>query len=200
VPRDFQITGESLVLVKGAVDTAFPTLTQLGLPFDRINVQVQYKNRDMNLDAWGGEVPPDTQIMLAMAIIRINLIHFDPAVLAECSRLAMGGGNVYGAVGRAGTRMGGPVGGLAQPRFGAGNKYVGLNIAVPTAVQVGTSQPYCFLYSQLIDAIEMPLGVEKQILSTTWRAIPYTTDPAGIVNGVVTGATNALIWTNVLDT
>src|SRR5258705_12254124 len=103
--RDFQIPGESLVLVKSNVQTAIGNLTELGLSETAIQVSPMIIHKDITLDAWGGLIPADVQVMLGAVNITIGFIHFDPAVLDECLRLSFGSPVTLGRVARAGTRI-----------------------------------------------------------------------------------------------
>ncbi len=169
--RDFFINGESLVLVKGSAGSAIANLSELGLAEGPIRVTFDYRHRDMQVDAWGREIPVDVQWMLGAATITMNLIHFDRAVLEACQGESMGGaggGAVPGTFNRAGTRMGG-----GAVRFAASNHYIGLNIASPVA-----GLPWRFFFTYLtMQPVDWPLGTEKSSIMTTWRAIPYTIDP-----------------------
>lgn len=185
--RDFQIPGECLVQVKGMVGTGIANLSQLGLSSGPIQVRVNPRHRDINLDAWGGEVPADKQFMLADVMISMMLIHFDPDILDICIRESMAGATAAGRMVRAGTRLGGGV-----ARFAIGNHYIGLNLTSPV-----NNKPYRFLYSHILGpSPTIPLGTEKQMIPLTWHAIPYTTDPwnAGL------GAGGHVLWDNTLDT
>ena len=184
--RDFYINGESLVSVKGRDASGFGTLTQLGLSEGPIVLTFDFRHRDINLDAWGREIPADVQWMLASVSITIPFIHFDPDVLASCLMESMGGAPAFGQTARAGQRMGG-----GAARFAAGNRYIGLNLSSP-----GAARPWRFYFSYLTQTpVSWPLGTEKSIVTTHWRAIPYTTDPW---NGGL-GAQGAVIWDNTAD-
>lgn len=207
--RQFVINGESLVVVRGAVNTLIAAKTELGLAADEIRVTTNFKHKDMIVDAWGSEVPVDVQWMLADCLIDMNLIHYDPAILDECLHLSMGyaavtpgpgatmpaggPGVAVGSTMRAGTPLGNNL-----PRFAQGNNYVGLTILSPVA-----SKPYRFYYTYMTGpAMTLPYGTTKSITRVQFRAIPYTNDPYGggtaqplTVAGF--GAQGATIWDNV---
>lgn len=199
--RDFFINGETMILVKGATDTGIPTLSELGLAMDPVRIRPRFRHKDINVDAFGEGVP-EVQFMLLDIQVSFTLIHFDQAILRECTRLAMGGpAGGEGTMARAGTRLGGGVG-----RFAPGNKYVGLNLSSPVG-----QLPWCFFFSYLTEQpFEWPLGTEKSMVPVTFRAIPFTTDPAnalGAAQGNVVypntnpvGALNYPIYSHVLDT
>jgi len=182
--RSFFINGETMVSVKGNINTTISSSTQLGLADGPITVTPDFRHRDINVDAWGNtEIPADVQVFLASVGVRITLIHFDRAVLDTVLAESLGGMN--GAVGqmpRAGTLMGGN--GLA--RFAAGNHYIGLNLSSPVG-----NKPWRFFYSYLTGPpVEFPLGTEKSVAVVNFRVIPYAADPWG--GG--TGALGALLW------
>ena len=176
-----------MVYVKGNVASAIPTLTELGLAQDQIRFRPRNRHRDIQVNAIaGGEVPNDVQIMGLDAMVTMNLIDFDDAVLNACVSEAMGGVG-FGGVTRAGIRMGGRL-----PRFAAGNHYIGLNIASPQQ-----AKPYRFYYAYLVDNFaEYPLGVEAQVVPLTWRIVPYQVDPWN--NGL--GQFGNLLFDNTFDT
>jgi len=185
--RDWYINGESMVLVKSRSDSAIGSLSQLGLSADPIQITPNYRHLEMQLDAFGRQIPPDTQVMLFDVIVTVNFIHFDSALLEECQRLSVGGPPVIGQLPHAGTRLGGGV-----ARFAVGNNLISLNI------QSGVGkQPWRFLTCYLTGSPGIwPLGTEKSAVQTQWRAIPFTIDPW---NGGA-GALGIPIYDHVLDT
>lgn len=184
--RDFSINGESLVQVKGAAGTTIANLAELGLAEGPISVTLDLRHKDILLDAWGGEIPADVQVMLGAANIAMGLIHMDLAVLDECLRLSFGGPATMGQVSRAGTRLG-----ANTARLAAGWKYVSLNISSPIA-----GRPWRFYNAYLTGPpLVYPLGTEKSVAVLNWRAIPYTTDPWQ--GGV--GAANQILFDRTLD-
>lgn len=183
--RDFFINGETMVAVKGNANSGFPGLTHLGLADGPIRVRLDFRHMDIQVDAWGGEIPADVQCKLAAATISMTLVHFDRNVLDDCLGQSMGGASV-GTVSRAGRRMGG-----GNARFALNNFYIGLNLLSPVG-----AKPWRFYYTYLTGPpMEFPLGTERSIVALNWRAIPYTTDPWG--GG--TGSTNAILWDHDTD-
>lgn len=185
--RQYFVNGESLCLVKSRADSLIGNLTQLGLSMDPIVITPTIQHRDITLDAWGGVVPNDVQVMLGTVDISINLIHWDLLVLDECLRLSMGFPPVIGTMNRAGTLIGNGL-----PRFAVGNNYIGLNIASPVG-----NKPWRFFSAYMTGSpFSIRLGTEKSILSTQWKAIPYFPDPwnAGL------GAFGVPVFDYVLDT
>lgn len=184
--RGWFINGESMVSVKGNTGTGISSITQLGLSDGPIRVSADFRHRDINLDAFGGEIPPDVQFMLAAVNVSMGLIHVDRDVLDACLRESMGGSATIGAVARAGVVLGGGV-----ARFAAGWHYVGLNILSPVA-----NKPWRFYAAYLTASpMEHPLGTEKSVITVNWRCIPYALDPWG--DG--TGASGVPIWDHTLD-
>ena len=188
--RDFFISGECLVTVKGRSDSAIAALSQLGLPLADIRVTPNFRHRDINVDAWG-EAPADVQWLLADLNVRMALLHIDRAVLDVCLSLSMGGGQaLVGQFARAGTRLGNNL-----PRFAPGNNYIGLNLSSPIA-----GKPWRFGFAYLTGPpMEFPLGVEKSVVTLNWRVVPYTQDPAGIIAGLIFGANGYALWDHIND-
>lgn len=194
--RSFFVNGETLVQVKGRVDSPIASITQLGLADAPIRITLDYRHKDAQVDAWGGEVPPDTQFMLAEARISMTLIHFDFAVLQTCLQLSMAGAPAEGQMARAGQFMGNGQAQFAaavQPTgLLAGNNYISLNLSSPVQ-----GIPWRFFFSYLSSPpMEFPLGTEKSVVALNWRAIPYTIDP---YNGGL-GAYGAPLYDHGQDT
>lgn len=199
--RDFFINAESLVYVKGNTSTNIASLTQFGLPSEPIRVSPQFKHRDIKVNAWG-EAPPEIQFMLAWVDIRMNLVHFDRAIMDTCITECMAGAPAIGQTPRAGARMGN---GLARfqsvgPAQNQSNHFIGLNIASPVG-----NKPWRF-YSAYLVTWDFPLGAEASDVTMQWRAVPYPVtstppgDPANIQGGVILGAQGNIIWDHTLDT
>lgn len=181
--RSVQVTGEALICVKGPSNSAIASLTELGLCETELTITVTPNFQDVNIDAWG-QAAADVQRMLAYIEAKGRLIQFDPDVLAECNRLALGG-NVEGSVGRAGALMGN---GLA--RFAPGNNFIGFNVAAPQ-----NSRPWRFLYAYFINPGSYPQTTKRQTIDFTVRGIPYVADPWQ--GGV--GAHNYQFYSRTLD-
>src|SRR5581483_5195340 len=137
--RDFQINGETMVYVKGSNASAIASITELGLSEGPITLTLDFRHRDINVDAWGGEIPPEVQVMLAAVNISMPLIHLDRDILDTCIRESMGGAPAIGQLARAGARMGNNT-----VRFSAANHYIGLNLASPVG-----NKPWRFFTSYL---------------------------------------------------
>lgn len=214
--RDFHITGQAMVYVKGRSDIAIASLTQLGLSDGDITISIEDRYDNMYVDAWGGPpgkggAPADVQIFNGFADIHVTLVHYDRSVLQLCMQESAGGvPGTDGALIQAGARLGNGV-----PRFApsgtvstgglvtTGNHYIGLNIASPI-----DSLPWRFYYTFLFATpLVYPVGATRTIVQTHWRAIPYTTDPWGVattINGVSyggpgDGAYGSLLFDHTLD-
>lgn len=186
-----------MTMVKGNVNSAISSISQLGLTEDSVNVSYAYYHRGIRVNAWGnGEAFPEEQCFLASVNITMGLVHFDEAVLKECVRLGLAGAPIEGAMPRTGALMGGQV-----ARFAAGNNYIGLNLSSPVA-----GNPYRFYYARLANnPFQAPMGTERQVVSLTWVALPYTTDPWGGSaaqpgTAAGTGSLGAVIWDRIPDT
>jgi len=188
--RDLFVNGETMVYVKGRADSGIGAIQQLGLAEGPIKVSLDFKHKDVNLDAWGGEVPAEVQFMLASASVSMSLIHFDRSILDVCLMESMAGAPAIGQLRRAGSRMGNNL-----PRFAGGgelgNHYIGLNLSSPIG-----NKPWRFFYSYMTGPpIDFPLGTEKSVVGVNWRVIPYIQDPW---NGGL-GADGAILWDHILD-
>lgn len=186
--RDIFINGETLVSVKGNVNTTISALTQLGLtdPSGVVTITFNNYHDDILVDTFGPNTPMDEQIFLTDANITMTLVQFDEAVLEVCQTEAMGGVG-FGTLGHAGTRLGG-----GNVRFAANNHYIGLNLSSPIA-----GKPYRFYFAYLAGTpIRWPLGTKRSLVELNWRAIAYTTDPwnAGL------GAFGQVLFDRTLDT
>lgn len=189
--RSFFIPGESMVYVKGNTNSLISSLSELGLSDDQITCTPQFKHAPIEVNAWG-EVPPEIQFMLSSVNISMTLVNFDNTLLQECLRLSMAGAAAAGTLPRAGSLMGN---GLARFVYnastGLGNNFIGLNIAAPVS-----GFPWCFLYAYLTGPPAVfPMGVERQIVTLNWEAIPYNVD---LWNGGL-GAKGQVLWQHTLD-
>lgn len=197
--RDYFINGETLVRVKGRSDCAIAALSELGLSEGPIKVSLDIKDDDIILDAHG-DIPGDVQINCAACTVSIPLIHLDRTILDECVRLGMGAPPTVGQTARAGQRLGNNLGRFApSPNPNAsptgnncGNNYIGLNLTSPVG-----NKPWRFFFAYMMGTpMDFPLGAEKSVVMTTWRAINYMQDP---YNGGV-GAYGASLWDYSNDT
>jgi hypothetical protein len=184
--RDYFINGESLVKVKGNLNTTIATLTELGLADGPIRVSPELHHRGIQVDAAGGEVPPEEQYFCARARVSMTLVHFDRDAIDACIRESNGGAGTVGTLSRAGTRMGG-----GGARFSANWHYVGVNILSPVG-----NKPWRFLHCRIDGSIDTPLGTEKSTFTINWIATPYTIDPWNNGNGM----DGVAVWDHVLDT
>jgi hypothetical protein len=185
--RAFKVNGECMVKVKGNVNSAIAALSELGLvDANGVTVTPEFRHDPINIDAYGGQIPPEKQYMLAQARVNMGLIHLDRDVLDACLREAMGGAPAVGQTARAGTLMGGNA-----VRFAAGNHYVGLNILSPV-----DNKPWRFLHAHLEGSTPVNVGTRVSTWQLTWTAIPYQVDPWNAGNG----AAGVAIWDHVLDT
>lgn len=181
--RDFKIPGEAMVYVRGRAGTGIANMQELGLCQQEINVQLEFHNEPINLDAWG-KAPADVQTMLAGASISMDLIHYDRDILDICLAEGMGGASAIGKLVRAGTRLGG-----GNALYAAGNKYISLGIASPIE-----GKPWRFFTCYMDrNPARFPMGTKKSVVRCNWTVIPYTVDPWG--SGA--GATDALLWDHV---
>lgn len=179
--RDFFINGPCLVRVKGNVNSGFSSLTELGLSEGDVTVTPNTRHRDINVNAWGPEIPADLQFFLADLHVSMVLVHFDRTVLDLVYNESVGGPSAIGQMGRAGQRMG-----ANSLRFAPNNHYIGLNLTSPDG-----GVPWRFFFAYMTGPpFSMPLGTERSLVPVSFRVIPYTLDPYN--NGL--GATNYPLW------
>lgn len=172
--RDFFINGPTMVYVKGRTDSIIAGATELGLSDAPIRVRPQFNHANMKVDAMGNE-SPDYQFMLAHVELVISLVHFDRTVLDFCLLEAMGGppGAAAGNLSAAGTRLGNNLP-LYSPGNGtAGNHYVTLGLS-----SVVAGRPWTFFSAFMTGPpMDFPLGVERSVVMTNWKVVPYIADP-----------------------
>lgn len=181
MPRDFFINGESMVYVRSPSSVLIGAATQFGLADSPIRVSLDFRHLEIEVDAWGRQVPPEVQCMLASCNITMTLVHFDRAVLDECWRLSLGGTDAAGTLPRAGARLGN------NAAFGAvNNYYVRLGISSPVS-----NKPWVFKHCYMTgNPGEFPLGTERSVVTVNFKAIPYTRDPWN--DGA--GALDQVLW------
>lgn len=167
--RSYQLFGEFLVLVTGAVFDN--QLIEWGLTRDPISVEPRFRNQDIQTDEWGPDVPIDVRTQATEAVIRMTLIHYDDAVTKAVTRQTMGGtqlgtGAVWadGVCGPSGRTMGGGV-----PLGFFGNRFITLFLKPAR----GNSLPWRFPATYMIDSLAVPLGTAVTELGVMMRAIPY---------------------------
>jgi hypothetical protein len=182
---DLLINGETTVQVIGAAGSAIATLQELGLTEDQIRITPRWRHRDMNVDDFGTEIPPDVMWMLADCLIRMTLVYVDRAILNAVLKESMCGGAALGSLKAAGTPMGG-----GEALKSTENHYIELRLT-PAAPVIGRQWtfPATYLAEQ---PYEEPLGVERSLVKLTFRAIPFVPFSAG-AELLSTGAT---LWTN----
>lgn len=190
--RDLFINGPTLVGVKGNVNTAVANLTGFGLSDMPIRVSLNSRHMDVNVDAFGGEVPFEIQYKLTDVNINMTLMHIDRDVLDVLIMESMGGAAAIGTLTGAGSRLGNNV-----ARFAANWHYVSLNISSPVG-----GKPWRFYNAYLTgQPMEIPLGTERSIFILNFRAIPYCQDPyaAGDDAEPGDGAEGYVLWDHTLD-
>lgn len=176
--RDYYINGETMIYIKGAVDSAYPEVTELGLCEQPIRVSVEYRHLDIQVNAYG-HVAPEKQAMGAMAKVYMSLVHFDPAVLRFLISQSVGGAPSPGTLGHAGNRMGNGV-----ARYGPGWRYVGMSVVSALTAGDPNIVPWTFYCGVLANnPLEWPLGAERSVITATFDILPYSLDPWNGGNG-----------------
>lgn len=170
--RQYYINGETMISVKGNVNSLIANTTQLGLSQDAIQVREEFLQDMIGVDAYGNPDghpnPPDMQVFGGYAVFKTNLVHYDPLVLQECIRLSFGNAPAEGQQARAGTLYGNNV-----PLYGAGNCYITVGISAPIG-----GIPWTFVSCYMTERpFVYPLGTKRSIVEVEWRAIAYSVDP-----------------------
>ena len=178
--------GPTLVKVKGHAGSQIATLLDLGTSEDQVTWSPRFYHDPVIVGGtYGPSVPVDFQFMLADAIITMNLVYYDQAILEACIQESCAGGSAVGTMPRAGTLMGGQI-----ARFTSGNHFIGLNLTSPVE-----SKPYRFLAAYLTgQPLNYPIGPKRSVVQLNWHAIPY---PEG---NIFSGSAGIKLWDNTLDT
>ncbi len=202
--RDFNIQGQTLVVVRTIDIDGIPRNQiqnqELGLSVpDGISVTLKFNHKDMKCDDFGPDTPPDIMFNLAEVRVRMLLVHYDYVVAGSCTNESMGGSDDGTLVG-AGTIMGG-----GNDTGTTGNRFVGLYlISVGDLVGIPNFArcwhfPSAFLTEPA--PMEIPIGVDKTVLSLNWRCIPYqniytvglSSNPVQTLSKEITSS-GALLW------
>lgn len=187
--RDYQVAGEVMVTVRGPAGSAIASTQQLGLASDSISLAFEFKKHEIQVDAWGKEIPPEIQTRLAAVTINMTLVHFDRAIMDECWRLSMGGaaglgGSTVGTVARAGSRLANNAN-----LFAATNNLITVGLSAPIQPTRTWKFPTCYMTAP---PVSYPIGTEKTLVTTAFRAFPYP--PGGDPWQGGAGATNVVLW------
>lgn len=189
--RDFIINGETLVKVKGMTGTSIASVQELGLTSDETWIVPHFSHRDLHIDDFGPDIPPEVLWMLSTVTIRMTLVHYDNSILRTCITESMAGGTEGTMVG-AGTPMGG-----GADIFSDKNHYISLNLLSPNL-----SLPWRFRSTYLAEPpVEYPLGTGASLVRLNWRAIPYypPTSVGELSAGTAYRSTGRVLWDRTLD-
>lgn len=188
--RSLFINGPTLITVKGNSNTSLATIQELGLSDQPIRLSFNLRHMDVNIDAYGGEIPFELQAKLVDVSLNMTLVHVDYTILEAVLAESMGGASAVspGVLPIAGATMGG-----AGARFSANWHYVELGITSPVG-GVPWRFANCYLTGQ---PYEIPLGTERSIINLNFRCIPYSSDPYS-AGGTTGGATLGYqLWDHV---
>ena len=172
--RDFIINGETLVSVKGPVSSTLEDKSELGLALGPVRILPRSLRRNIFSDYTGSDVPRDLMTNLADVNIKMTLIHYDNRILAACIAESMGrsltdqesitDSGSEGTLTGVGTLMGG-----GNQLFSPGCHYLSLYLSSPVL-----DYPWRFFTCYLdTPPIEIPIGVQKNLVELNWKAIPY---------------------------
>ncbi len=177
--RDYFIPGQSMVYVQQVGNTAL----QLGLSDQQIQFTPTYRDEDIQVNAWGGQVPPEVQQMGAEVQFSMTLIHFDQAVLRGCLGLASAGTKQYTNA-TTGNSLAGAEGVMPAPGARLAGSWVTLGCYCPATTfptQTGTFNWWRFPMAKIVGNLLWPIGAEKSIVRLQWRCLP-----APLVGGLLT--------------
>ena len=100
--RDYQINGETMVKIRfgshrsGGRDGSLTyevgtthgvewiTAGELGLASEPITISPRFRLRDLRVDDYGPDIPPDVMSQLSDVQLRMTLVHYDPFILNLC--------------------------------------------------------------------------------------------------------------------
>lgn len=212
--RSYQIAGETLVYVKFgahispsvsnivASGSARSNLCQFALASEYITVTPRFIHEDVKTDDFGPNIPAELMWMMGDVTIDIPAIHYDSTVLDICMAESMGGAYLTGGLFpvAAGLMQGaGNLIGNGVPLLASGNHFISLSL-----VQANVLLPLRFPSAILTGpAVRTPLGTQKSIAQTTWRAIPYAAPQLTITGGVAPGeviSSGAVLFDHGVDT
>lgn len=138
----------------------------LGLAVDQIQINPKYFHRDMKVDGFGKNVPPDVMMDGVEYEVRTKLIHYDPQILDVCLSESIGADLLGGRQCQSpnvGTLMRG-----SKVLYNSGNHFMSLGIFSPQLYR-----PYRFLTCYLAERpAEIPLGTDLTEVLLNWRVLP----------------------------
>ncbi len=180
--REFNVFGEALVTVFGGAHLSGTPLhdevdgmvsgAELGLSLEQIKIIPRFHHKDMHVDDFGPDVPPEVMWNLADIRISMTLVHYDSDILDTCMGESMGGGGFDISSGGMGAYLfgaGALMGNLIAP-LASGNFFLGLKIVPNNITNQICYFPTCYLTGQ---PLEIPLGTQRSAVVLDWRSIPY---------------------------
>ena len=211
MPRDFQINGESLVLVKfgehippalSNIPGSVSNLSELGLASEGIRITPRFVHHDLRVDDFGPNIPAEVLHQLADCTVSMTLIHYDVNTLDLCLGESLGGLEVGGFPGPTGVFIGTmnaagtPLGGFV-PYLQSGYHYTSMSILSPQL-----NFPWHFPAAYLAGTpMDLPLGTHASMTKLTWRAIPYNIPRNGDspdFDGEIVSS-GAILWDHIPD-
>lgn len=196
--RDYRISGECLVLVKGmgALITLDPFQPadkakrwELGLARGPVTITPSFKHADIKVDDFGPDVPADVMVNLADCIIDMTLVHYDHDVLNACIAESLGGAANFaeGVMVGAGVLLGG-----MNPPLTTGCHFISLNLTSPVL-----GMPWHFPTTYLHERpLVLPLGTKRTFADVRWRAIPYFSSTSKTQE---VASVNTVLFDHILD-
>lgn len=159
------------------------SITELGLAMDSITIAPRFRHKDVHVDDFGGEIPPDVMSMLLFADVRMVLSHYDPIVLGTC---------VAHAVGSTTAGECGPAGAMLLSRgFGIRLYLIPRN-----------DIPWQFKASYLnSEPLEVDIGTKLSQVQLNWRCLPINTSLFTTGRGYLTEplSRGSKVWVRELE-
>ena len=166
--KTIHVNGEALARTGTGTSNA---LEDLGVTVDGAEIELRDFTEPVFTDTFGPDVPFDEQQFLEDALIRLQLVFYDDAVLGKVRSRASG---TDGTIGNAGTLWGG------------GSKYFRLLIASPT-----DSLPFNFPTARVRNSASHKIGTRRTLWNIEFYAVPYSGAAGATTGGVLYNRTTS---------
>lgn len=191
--RAIQITGPVMASVIGGSHMSggiYGTLSQLGLSTGQITISPQFRQRGINIDDFGREIPAEIQFLMSEVNVSMQLVQYDREVLDAVMQESQGGGGGFadaGTLAPAGTLLGN-----GRAVLTSGNHYTRLNLITLAPAPAG----WRFRSTYLSESVEIPIGTERTVAVLNFKAIPYAFPNA---SGEISSS-GIILWDHGQDT
>jgi hypothetical protein len=169
--RSFYVNGEASVACNLGSG-----LAELGISVDGVSITIDEFDDGIQVDTFGPHVFGEYQYFLLDAIVKAELVFFDPVVIdAWLTGLPTTGGNL-GTYGNAGVLL---------VSSGAAGRLL-IRSTPGNAGITGNAQCWNFPYAYLLDSQEIKIGTVRSTWNLTWKAVaayqPSTSTGAVLFN------------------